>query len=182
MSRRGGARGAAQQLVAEAQRLAQCCAGALRPRHRRVRHTCFASPGPERLPKRIETPLAIGPELDLAGLAEASANQLSRYRGVEIVPLWLRGQRDRESCSPLGHPRPRPLAELARQAAAAVTLADRYTDVFARAQRRKHPKAAAEMQQGDAATADLPRSQAARWPETYFRATTWAGTGSTPTK
>jgi serine phosphatase RsbU (regulator of sigma subunit) len=36
---------------------------------------------------------------------------------------------------------------MARQAAAAVTLADRYTDVFARAQRRKQPRAAAEIQQ-----------------------------------
>jgi serine phosphatase RsbU (regulator of sigma subunit) len=34
-----------------------------------------------------------------------------------------------------------------RQAAAAVTLADRYTDAFAQAQRRKQPKAAAEIQQ-----------------------------------
>lgn len=39
------------------------------------------------------------------------------------------------------------LTELARQAAAAVTLSDRYTDVFARAQRRKQPRAAAEIQQ-----------------------------------
>ena len=38
-------------------------------------------------------------------------------------------------------------SELARQAAAAITLADRYTDAFARAQRRKQPKAAAEIQQ-----------------------------------
>ena len=46
------------------------------------------------------------------------------------------------------HGRPaEPLTELARQAAAAVTLADRYTDAFARAQRRKQPKAAAEIQQ-----------------------------------
>jgi serine phosphatase RsbU (regulator of sigma subunit) len=39
------------------------------------------------------------------------------------------------------------LAEIARQAAAAITLADRYTDTFARAQRRKQPRAAAEIQQ-----------------------------------
>lgn len=39
------------------------------------------------------------------------------------------------------------LGDLARQAAAATTLADRYTDVFARTQRRKQPKAAAEIQQ-----------------------------------
>jgi serine phosphatase RsbU (regulator of sigma subunit) len=46
----------------------------------------------------------------------------------------------------LGRPR-RPLAEIARQAAAAITLADRYTDTFARGQRRKQPAAAAEIQQ-----------------------------------
>jgi serine phosphatase RsbU (regulator of sigma subunit) len=46
----------------------------------------------------------------------------------------------------LGRPR-RPLAEIARQAAAAITLADRYTDTFARGQRRKRPRAAAEIQQ-----------------------------------
>ena len=46
----------------------------------------------------------------------------------------------------LGRPR-RPLAEIARQAAAAITLADRYTDTFARGQRRKQPRAAAEIQQ-----------------------------------
>src|SRR4029453_18140288 len=37
--------------------------------------------------------------------------------------------------------------DIPRQAAAAITLADRYTDVFARAQRRKQPAAAAEIQQ-----------------------------------
>ena len=46
----------------------------------------------------------------------------------------------------LGRPR-RPLTELARQAAAAIALADRYTDTFARAQRRKRPLPAAEIQQ-----------------------------------
>ena len=46
----------------------------------------------------------------------------------------------------LGKPR-NPLAELARQAAVAITLADRYTDAFARATRRKRPTAAAEIQQ-----------------------------------
>ena len=40
-----------------------------------------------------------------------------------------------------------PLTELARQAAAAITLADRYSDAFASSQRRKQPKAAAEIQQ-----------------------------------
>ncbi len=100
--------------------------------------------GPARLPERIETPLAVGPELDLEGLAELR-NHLARYRGVEIVPLWMRGSAIGVLLT-LGRPR-RDLGELARQAAAAVILADKYTDAFARAQRRKHPQAAAEMQQ-----------------------------------
>jgi len=39
------------------------------------------------------------------------------------------------------------LTEMAGQAAAAITLADRYTDTFAGATRRKQPMAAAEIQQ-----------------------------------
>ncbi|MGZ8665877.1 MAG: SpoIIE family protein phosphatase [Solirubrobacterales bacterium] len=131
-----------EQLVAEAQRLANV-ALALYVLDIDGSHLLRIA-GPARLPKQIETPLAIGPELDLAGLAELR-EQLSSYRGVEIVPLWLRGSAIGVLLT-LGQPR-HDLAELARQAAAAVTLADRYTDAFARARRRKHPKAAAEMQQ-----------------------------------
>ena len=61
------------------------------------------------------------------------------------MPLWLRGRAIGVMLT-LGRPR-RPLAEIARQAAAAITLADRYTDTFARGQRRKRPAAAAEIQQ-----------------------------------
>jgi serine phosphatase RsbU (regulator of sigma subunit) len=100
--------------------------------------------GPERLPDRIEAPLAIGPELDSAGLSELR-QELTDRPGVEIVPLWLRGRAIGVMLT-LGRPR-RPLPEIARQAAAAITLADRYTDTFARAQRRKRPRAAAEIQQ-----------------------------------
>jgi serine phosphatase RsbU (regulator of sigma subunit) len=100
--------------------------------------------GPERLPERIAAPLAIGPELDSAGLAELRGG-LAAHPGTEIVPLWLRG-RATGILLTLGRPR-RPLAEIARQAAAAITLADRYTDTIARGQRRKQPLAAAEIQQ-----------------------------------
>jgi serine phosphatase RsbU (regulator of sigma subunit) len=89
-------------------------------------------------------PLAIGPELDSAGLAELRAG-LAHRRGVEVVPLWLRGRATGVMLT-LGRPQ-RQLAEIARQAAAAITLADRYTDTFARGQRRKQPAAAAEIQQ-----------------------------------
>ena len=100
--------------------------------------------GPERLPERIAAPLAIGPELDSAGLAELRAGLATRP-GTELVPLWLRGRAIGVLLT-LGRPR-RPLAEIARQAAAAITLADRYTDTFARGQRRKRPLPAAEIQQ-----------------------------------
>lgn len=100
--------------------------------------------GPARLPARLKAPLAVGPELDEDGLAQLR-KQLARYRGVEIVPMWLRG-RALGALITLGPPNGE-LAELARQAAAAIVLADKYTDAFARAQRRKQPKAAAEMQQ-----------------------------------
>jgi hypothetical protein len=65
--------------------------------------------------------------------------------GVEVIPLWLRG-RATGVIRTLGRPR-RPLSEIARQAAAAIALASRYTDTFARGQRRKQPRAAAEIQQ-----------------------------------
>ena len=101
--------------------------------------------GPPRLPERIAAPLAVGPELDRAALAELR-DRLVSLPGAAIVPLWLRGRANGVLVA-LG-PTDASLEDLARQASAAITLADRYTDTFARAQRRKQPKAAAEMQQG----------------------------------
>jgi serine phosphatase RsbU (regulator of sigma subunit) len=131
-----------EQLVAEAQRLAQ------RPLALYVvdidgSHLLRIA-GPDRFPDRIEAPLAVGPELDPDGLRLLS-DQLARYPGLEAVPISLRGRATGVLLS-AGRPR-ESLAELARQAAAAIALADRYTDTFARAQRRKHPTAAAEIQQ-----------------------------------
>ena len=130
------------QLVAEAQRIAEVPL-ALYVVDIDGSHLLRVA-GPDRLPERIEAPLAIGPELDSAGLAELRAG-LAHRRGVEVIPLWLRGRATGVMLT-LGRPR-RPLAEIARQAAAAITLADRYTDTFARGQRRKQPAAAAEIQQ-----------------------------------
>jgi serine phosphatase RsbU (regulator of sigma subunit) len=131
-----------EQLVAEAQRLAQ------RPLALYVLDIdgshLLRIAGPELFPERIEAPLAVGPELDRDGV-ELLAEHLQRYPGLEIVPISLRGRAIGVLVTACRSGQP--LAELARQAAAAITLADRYTDVFARAQRRKHPKAAAEIQQ-----------------------------------
>jgi serine phosphatase RsbU (regulator of sigma subunit) len=131
-----------EQLVAEAQRIADVPL-ALYVLDIDGSHLLRVA-GPERLPQHIEAPLAIGPELDSAGLSELRA-QLADRPGIEVVPLWLRGRATGVMLT-LGRPR-RPLAEIARQAAAAITLADRYTDTFARGQRRKQPRAAAEIQQ-----------------------------------
>ena len=100
--------------------------------------------GSEDLPERFETPLAVGPELDSDGLSELR-DRLAEYPGIEIVPLWLRGRATGVVLT-LGRPR-NGLSDVARQAAAATTLADRYTDAFAAATRRKRPKPAAEIQQ-----------------------------------
>ena len=132
----------AEQLVAEAQRIADVPL-ALYVLDIDGSHLLRVA-GPERLPERIESPLAIGPELDSDGWSHLRA-ALADRPGIEVVPLWLRGRATGVMLT-LGRPR-RPLAEIARQAAAAITLADRYTDTFARAQRRKQPRAAAEIQQ-----------------------------------
>jgi len=131
-----------EQLVAEAQRIADVPV-ALYVLDIDGSHLLRVA-GPDRLPEQIAAPLAIGPELDSAGLAELRAGLADRP-GVEVVPLWLRGRATGVMLT-LGRAR-RPLAELGRQAAAAITLADRYTDTFARGQRRKQPLAAAEIQQ-----------------------------------
>ena len=100
--------------------------------------------GLDRLGAKLSAPLAVGPELDADGVKDLRRH-LARYPGVELFPLWLRG---RATGVLIAFGRPvRSLSELARQAAAAITLSDRYTDVFARAQRRKQPKAGAEIQQ-----------------------------------
>jgi serine phosphatase RsbU (regulator of sigma subunit) len=127
-----------EQLVAEAQRIARVPV-ALYVLDIDGTHLLHMA-GPQRLGERIPTPLAVGPELDADGLSE-----LRDHVDVEVYALWLRGRANGVLVA-FGRPAA-PLTDLARQAGAAITLADRYTDVFARAQRRKQPEAAAEIQQ-----------------------------------
>jgi len=131
-----------EQIVAEAQRIAEVPV-ALYVLDIDGSHLLHMA-GPKRLGEELEAPFAIGPELDADGISTLR-HDLAEFRGVELFALWLRG-RAIGALIAFGHPR-EPLTELARQAAAAVTLADRYTDVFAEAQRRKQPRAAAEIQQ-----------------------------------
>jgi serine phosphatase RsbU (regulator of sigma subunit) len=130
------------QLVAEAERLAGVSVALylLDIDGSRLLHIA----GDPRLGASLDAPYAVGPELDADGIALVR-EQIERPGEVALSALWLRG---RAIGAFLAFGRPRePLTELARQAAAAVTLADRYTDVFARVQRRKQPQAAAEIQQ-----------------------------------
>jgi serine phosphatase RsbU (regulator of sigma subunit) len=131
-----------EQLVAEAQRVANVPL-ALYVLDIDGSHLLRVA-GPERFPERLEAPLAVGPELDSDGLTELR-KRLTDYPGIEVVPLWLRGRAIGVMLA-LGRPQ-NSLADIARQAAAATTLADRYTDAFARATRRKQPTPGAEIQQ-----------------------------------
>ena len=131
-----------EQLVAEAQRIAKVPV-ALYVLDIDGTHLLHLA-GPDRLGAMIEAPLAIGPELDADGLSQLR-DHLASFPGAEVHALWLRGRANGVMIA-FGHPAA-PLTELTRQAAAAITLADRYTDAFAAAQRRKQPKAAAEIQQ-----------------------------------
>jgi serine phosphatase RsbU (regulator of sigma subunit) len=127
-----------EQLVAEAQRVARVPV-ALYVLDIDGTHLLHMA-GPKRLGERIAAPLAVGPELDADGLSE-----LRNHVDVHVYALWLRGRANGVLVA-FGRPA-EPLTDLARQASAAITLADRYTDVFAKAQRRKRPAAAAEIQQ-----------------------------------
>jgi serine phosphatase RsbU (regulator of sigma subunit) len=131
-----------EQLVAEAQRVAQVPV-ALYVLDIDGTHLLHMA-GPDRLGTTLEAPLALGPEFDAAGLSQLR-EQLAVFPGAQVYPLWLRGRANGVMIA-FGRPL-EPLNELARQAAAAITLADRYTDAFALAQRRKQPAAAAEIQQ-----------------------------------
>jgi serine phosphatase RsbU (regulator of sigma subunit) len=130
------------QLVAEAQRLAGVPV-ALYVLDIDGTHLLHMA-GPQRLGAKISAPLAIGPELDADGLSELRG-QLAGWNGAEVYALWLRGRANGVLVA-FGRPEAS-LTDLARQASAAITLADRYTDSFAQAQRRKQPTAAAEIQQ-----------------------------------
>jgi serine phosphatase RsbU (regulator of sigma subunit) len=131
-----------EQLVAEAQRIARVPV-ALYVLDIDGSHLLHMA-GPRRLGTQLEASLAVGPELDADGLSEFR-DRLAAFPGAEVYALWLRGRANGVMIA-FGRPA-EPLNELARQAAAAITLADRYTDAFALAQRRKRPTAAAEIQQ-----------------------------------
>ena len=96
------------------------------------------------LPDAIPIGQAVGPELPRRHATE-ELEQL-RARGIWATPLWLRGRAvglllsSREPAADL--------EPLAREAGVAIDVADRYTDVFESARRRRPMSAAAELQAG----------------------------------
>jgi serine phosphatase RsbU (regulator of sigma subunit) len=101
--------------------------------------------GREDFPERLRAPLALGPELAEDGLPDLAAHLERELPGVTMAPMWLRGRavgvllslRDSQSG----------LREVARLGAAALELANGYTDVIDAARRRKDMNPAAEIQQ-----------------------------------
>jgi serine phosphatase RsbU (regulator of sigma subunit) len=101
--------------------------------------------GSEEFPDRLEGPPALGPEIVPEGLPAFYERLASRLPGCFAEPLWLRG-RVLGLLICVGTP-VIPLEDIAKQGAAALELANDYTDFIEAARRRKRTTAAAEIQQ-----------------------------------
>jgi serine phosphatase RsbU (regulator of sigma subunit) len=101
--------------------------------------------GTQEFPDRIEAPPALGPEIVPEGLPAFYARLQRQLPGCVAEPLWLRGRvTGLLLCigSPIG-----PLADIAKQGAAALELVSEYTDFIEAARRHKPTSPAAEIQQ-----------------------------------
>jgi serine phosphatase RsbU (regulator of sigma subunit) len=101
--------------------------------------------GSEEFPADLEAPPAVGPEIVPEGLAEFHERLQSQLPGCVFEPLWLRG-RVTGLLLCVGTP-VSSLADVAKQGAAALDLANDYTDFIDGARRRKPTTPAAEIQQ-----------------------------------
>jgi serine phosphatase RsbU (regulator of sigma subunit) len=101
--------------------------------------------GTEEFPAQLDAPPALGPEIVPEGLPGFKRRLAESLPGCTLEPLWLRG-RVTALFLCVGSPIT-PLADIAKQGAAALELANDYTDVIESARRRKPPTAAAEIQQ-----------------------------------
>jgi len=101
--------------------------------------------GSEDFPAELPAPPALGPEIVPEGLPAFQAQLRQQLPGCVAQPLWLRG-RVTALLLCVGEPLS-PLDDIAKQGAAALELANDYTDVIEAARRRKPPTPAAEIQQ-----------------------------------
>jgi serine phosphatase RsbU (regulator of sigma subunit) len=101
--------------------------------------------GSEDFPAQLDAPPAIGPEIVPEGLPEFYTRLQQQLPGCCAEPLWLRG-RVLGLLLCVGTPLSS-LEDIAKQGAAALELANDYTDFIEAARRRKPTTAAAEIQQ-----------------------------------
>jgi serine phosphatase RsbU (regulator of sigma subunit) len=101
--------------------------------------------GSEEFPPHLAAPPAIGPEIVPEGLPEFYTRLTQLVPGCCAEPLWLRG-RVLGLLLCLGTPLAS-LEDIAKQGAAALELANDYTDFIEAARRRKPTTAGAEIQQ-----------------------------------
>ncbi|MGI8571091.1 MAG: SpoIIE family protein phosphatase [Solirubrobacteraceae bacterium] len=101
--------------------------------------------GSEEFPDQLDSPPAIGPEIVPEGLPEFYSRLQQQLPGCVAEPLWLRG-RVTGLLLCVGTPISS-LEDIAKQGAAALELANDYTDFIEAARRRKPTTAAAEIQQ-----------------------------------
>ncbi|MEA2191144.1 MAG: hypothetical protein QOI73_1265 [Solirubrobacteraceae bacterium] len=101
--------------------------------------------GTEDFPESLPDPPALGPEIVPEGLPAFQESLRRRLPGCVCEPLWLRG-RVTGLLLCMGAPMA-PLQDIAKQGAAALELANDYTDFVEAARRRKKTSAAAEIQQ-----------------------------------
>jgi serine phosphatase RsbU (regulator of sigma subunit) len=101
--------------------------------------------GTEEFPAELEAPPALGPEIVPEGLPLFQARLREQLPGCVAEPLWLRG-RVLGLLLCVGTPIT-PLEDIAKQGAAALELANDYTDSIEAARRRKPTTPAAEIQQ-----------------------------------
>jgi AcrR family transcriptional regulator len=101
--------------------------------------------GSEEFPEHLPDPPALGPEIVPEGLPAFQDKLGQLFPGCFCEPLWLRG-RVTGLLLCMGTPSA-PLDEIAKQGAAALELANDYTDFIEAARRRKPTTAAAEIQQ-----------------------------------
>jgi serine phosphatase RsbU (regulator of sigma subunit) len=132
------------QVVAEAQRLAGVTAAAV--------YLCDLDgttlqrmAGGGGFPDRLAVPLAVGPEIPREGVEALRASIQEVLPGVAVAPMYLRG-RAMGVLVAVGA-RDDALRDLAAEAAAAIGLADQYTDAIAAVRRTRPTTPAAEIQQ-----------------------------------
>ena len=101
--------------------------------------------GSEDFPAELDAPPALGPEIVPEGLPAFQGRLRARLPGCVLEPLWLRG-RVIGLLLCVGEPITS-LDDIAKQGAAALELANDYTDSIEAARRRKPTTPAAEVQQ-----------------------------------